>query len=384
MFAIVANADTPTLKTLSLVSRDHKHMAFTYLYRTWALNSKPLMDHRRNRLNLEKALAFISSDERLPYVRNLRIHIRGSLGEILLYDNSEDPMTQSMIASLFTLLRSPKLHLKFLEFSVYEHQALFLSHLGVSGEPGRSFVPFLSRFVLDLGLYVGPVEIPWFWRSHSDIRSLTLHINSPHFSLPSYTLPYLSQISLLHPQHSNIARGRPVTTVIQRNITQDQYATFADNLAASSVPVTRLDAYFSSTSHFRSPSDADNAYDHDHDHSPNNRNNNIQSQGTAYSIIARLPFLRFLKITQESMPPTRRSPEHVLPMSSLASLRHLETIEWSGLKGPDEKAQAHFFAACSKYCPALRRVTFHFWTGRGRTLEKRAPDADWEPAQYEM
>ncbi|KAF9510028.1 hypothetical protein BS47DRAFT_104051 [Hydnum rufescens UP504] len=108
MFSIVANADRPTLKALSLVSHDLKHMAYTYLYHAWTLVSQAVLDHRRNRLSLEKAIEFISSDERLPYVRNMRIHIWGSLGQILLYDNSEDPRAQSMIASLFSLLRRTK------------------------------------------------------------------------------------------------------------------------------------------------------------------------------------------------------------------------------------------------------------------------------------
>ncbi|KAF9510027.1 hypothetical protein BS47DRAFT_104052 [Hydnum rufescens UP504] len=214
------------------------------------------------------------------------------------------------------------------------------------------------------------------------MRSLTLHIASPQFSLPSYTLPHLSHIVLLQPQHSNIARGRPVTSVVQRNLTEDDYTLFADNLAASSVPITRLEAYFSSTRHFQSPKQ-DNDYDRDHDHSPTSNHqqpnhNNPIARNTAYSsIIARLPFLRFLKITQERMPSVAFFPRacsfNVLARftPSFGDYRVVR-VEGARREGP-----ATFLRGVLQVLSSVEKGNIPLLGREGSDLEKRGPNAEW-------
>lgn len=214
----------------------------------------------------------------------------------------------------------------------------------------ESFTPELSNFSLDLGPYYDMLQMDQFWLTHPHIRSLEVLIYHT-LTLPEGSLPELHRISVVHAQQTAIVRGRPVTDIAIRQLSDEQCTLFMHNLRASTAHIQRLEVRFA------------------------------ESSTTAYSeVLSHLRHLRFLRITQESMPD--KGENHVVAMEGLASLRDLETIEWGGLRGPDERAQQHFFAACSKYCPALRRVTFHWWGGSGRTLQRSSPDGEWVAVAY--
>jgi len=339
--AIIEQADFDTLKTLSVVNKDICHRAARRLWRCFTIATRTPPSRRVARSNLERAISIISNRDRLPYLRDLRIHIWASLGP------DDGPESEAVLRKLFDLIDALTL-LSTLEVVAYNHQSRVVSKLAEQS----ILIPDLTRLSLDLGPFYDMLQMDFFWYSHPKITSLKLFIYHP-FDLPNGTLPNLSAIRILHVQHSCMVRGRPVTDVDIQELSDEQCTNFLDNLRASTTPITSLAARFAEKS--------------------------IEAY---VKVLANLPHLRSLRITQERMPD--KGAEHVNAMVGLASLRELEFIEWAGLRGPDEKGQEHFFRACSKECRSIRRVTFHWWGGHGRTFERKSADDDWAIVHYKQ
>ncbi|KAF8332760.1 uncharacterized protein EI90DRAFT_3154087 [Cantharellus anzutake] len=338
---VIEQADFQCLETLSLLSKNVHRRVAPRLWHSFTIATRMPPSRLVARRNINQRISFISSDRRLPYLRDLRIQIWASLGS----DDGKE--SEETLQKVFGLLKSTS-KLQFLEIVAYNHQPRILK--GLAEQP--AITPDLSHFFLDLGPFYDMLQIDPFWNSHPKITYLKLFIYHP-FNLPDGSLPNLDTIHILHPQHSCMVRGRPVTSVDIRELSDEQCTLFLGNLQASTKPITSLAARFSETSI------------------------------TAYSeVLGNLPSVRSLRITQEKMPD--KGPDHVTAMIGLAALRDLESIEWAGLRGPDVKAQEHFFVACSKYCPSIRKVTFHWWGGHGRTFERKSADGEWEAIHYEQ
>lgn len=339
--AIIEQVDFGTLKTLSYVSKAIYHGTAKRLWRRFTIATRTPPSRQVARSNLERAISIISDPDRLPYLRDLRIHIWASLGP------DDGLESEEVLKKLFSLLDALPL-LSTLEVLAYSHQSQIVNKFA---HPSI-FIPDLSRFSLDLGPYYDMLQMGFFWATHPRIDYLKLFIYHP-FDLPDGTLPNLNSIHILHVQHSCMVRGRPVMDVNIQELSDEQCSTFLHNLRASTASITSLAARFSE--------------------------NSIEAY---VRVLANLPHLKSLRITQEQMPDTGAA--HVNAMVGLMSLRQLEDIEWAGLRGPNESAQHHFFRACSKGCPSIRRVTFHWWGGHGKTFERKSADAEWEIVRYKQ
>ena len=271
--------------------------------------------------------------ERASRVQDLRIDIQASLGP------EHDPTVERAFEMVFATLQRTK-NLKSLTIKAAHYRLRIARALSTLSLPFR-----LDRFATDLFC---DENLHAFWVAHSNMKHIELlgvDTDVPIIPAPLISL-HTVRATLAH--QSAIIRGNPVTSVQLDGFWQGECHIIHDNLATSTAPHGILDLSL-----------------------------RIFDSGVTSApyteIIAHLPRLRVLRVVHADMP---YHEDRLAAMEALASLQDLEVFEWGG---GSPAGQADIFAACSKRCRSLRRITFRWGNGNyfQRCFERESEVAGW-------
>jgi len=330
---VVACLDPPTLKSISVVNRDYHHEASKYLWKKCTLFIDSRFHGVWARRYLEDGCNIIMKPERASRIQDLCIDIQASLGP------EHDPAVERVFQMVFAVLQRTK-NLKSLTIKAAHYRSRISRALSILPFPFH-----LDRFATDLFC---DENLHGFWAAHPNIKHIELlGVDTDVPNLPA-PLASLHTVRATLAQQSVVVRGSPVTSVHLDGFWQGECRVIRDHLAASTAPSGILDLSMQ-------------IFD-----------DSVTS--TPYiDIITHLPRLRTLRVIHADIPDRDHK---VAVMEALASLQDLEVFEWGG---GSPAGQADIFAACSKRCRSLRRITFRWGNGSyfQRRFERESEEAGW-------